>query len=436
MKKQWSWAAIGLVAMQSIAAPVHETDVTMYVGEAKVLNEPGVRRLAVGNGQVLNATVLDERQVLVLAEEEGQSSLYVWRRAGEEHAYTITVVPANVGRLLVEVRALLGENDRVRTRVVGDKIILEGSDLTDEQARRIEEIGKRYPQIVNLISRVGLEPMVVTDVRILEFRKTALRDLGIRWSTDSIAGPTYGVLGDISRSAPFVQPPEGTGTASGRGPVVNSRISPFATYFELNSTITSAISAAVSKGDATFLAEPRLTTKSGGSAKFLAGGEVPIPVDNGFGSVTVQFKPYGVKLEVTPLVGESGAINLSVLTELSAVDAELTVRDVPAFLTRRTDTQVNLKTSETLVISGLFDGVATRSLEKVPGLGDIPVLGELFRSRRFRRNETDLVILLTPRLVAPGREASTDQPKSTEQKADRAQREFEFKKSPEERPRQ
>lgn len=428
--KTWSLVAMFLFAAQALAAPTQETELTMYVGEAKVLNEPGVRRLAVGNGQVLNATVLDERQVLVLAEEEGQSSLYVWRRAGGEHAYTITVVPANVGRLMTEVRALLGDNDKVRTRVIGDKIILEGSDLTDEQARRVEEIGKRYPLIVNLISRVGLEPMVVTDVRILEFRKTALRDLGIRWSTDSIAGPTYGVLGDISRSAPFVQPPEGTGTAAGRGPVVGSRISPFATYFELNSTITSAISAAVSKGDATFLAEPRLTTKSGGSAKFLAGGEVPIPVDNGFGSVTVQFKPYGVKLEVTPIVGESGAINMTVLTELSAIDAELTVRDVPAFLTRRTDTQVNLQTNETLVVSGLFDGVATKSLEKVPGLGDVPVLGELFRSRRFRRNETDLVILLTPRLVFSRAAEAKAETENAEQKSDRAEQQFEFKKRP------
>ncbi len=419
---------MALAITAPVDAAIRETELTMYVGEAKVFNETGVRRLAVGNGQVLNATVLDDRQVLVLAEQEGQSSLYVWRRDGER-AYTITVVPANVGRLLTEVKALIGDNPKVSARVIGDKIVLEGNDLTDEHARRLEEIGKRYPQIINLISRVGLEPMVVTEVQLLEIRKTTLRDLGIRWNTDNIAGPNYGIIGDISRSRPFIPPPLGTGTASGFGAVVRDRVNPFASYLELNSTITSVIRAAVNRGDATFLAEPRLTTKSGGSAKFLAGGEVPIPVANGFGNVSVQFKPYGVKLEVSPLVGESGAINLSVLTELSAVDADLSVGDLPAFLTRRTDTQVNLMPNETLVVSGLFDGSTSRTLEKVPGIGDVPVLGELFRSRRFRRNETDLVILLTPRLVsaetAESRNAELDDSRGS---MERAEKQFELKR--------
>jgi pilus assembly protein CpaC len=432
MKKCLGVFALAFAATTN--ANVQETELTMYVGEAKVFNESGVRRLAVGNGQVLNATVLDDRQVLVLAEEEGQSSLYVWRRNGE-HAYTITVVPANVGRLLTEVKALIGDNPKVTARVIGDKIVLEGNDLTDEHARRLEEIGKRYPQIVNLISRVGLEPMVVTEVRLLEIRKTTLRDLGIKWNTENIQGPTYGIIGDISRSRPFIPPPDGTGTASGFGAIVRDRVSPFASYLELNSTITSAIRAAVNRGDATFLAEPRLTTKSGGSAKFLAGGEVPIPVANGFGNVSVQFKPYGVKLEVSPLVGESGAVNLSVLAELSAVDADLTVGNLPAFLTRRTDTQVNLMPNDTLIISGLFDGATAKTLEKVPGIGDVPILGELFRSRRFRRNETDLVIMLTPRLVsaetAAAREAANEQSRKD---IERAEQQFELKRKSGEQP--
>jgi pilus assembly protein CpaC len=422
------WALVALLASAvTTAAPVQQTEITMYVGEARVFDEAGVRRIAVGNGQVINATVLDDRQILVLAEEEGQSSLYIWRRGGGEHAYTISVAPANVGRLLTEVRALIGDNPKVSARVIGDKIVLEGSDLTDEQARRLEEIGKRYPQIVNLIGRVGLEPMVVTDVRILEFRKTALRDLGINWSTSEIAGPTYGVLGDISRSRAFIPPPDGTGIAAEAGGLVRNRISPFASYLELDTTITSIIRAAVQNGDAMFLAEPRLTAKSGGSAKFLAGGEVPIPIANGFGNVSVQFKPYGVKLEVSPVVGESGAINMSVLTELSAIDAENRVGDIPAFLTRRTDTQVNLQANDTLVISGLFDGVSTKTLEKVPGIGDVPVIGELFRSRRFRRNETDLVILLTPRLVTPSTTPMKEEVESAQQKATGAQKGFELK---------
>jgi pilus assembly protein CpaC len=275
---------------------------------------------------------------------------------------------------------------------------------------------------------VGLEPLVVTDVKILELRKTALTDLGIRWATDNVTGPNYGIIGDISRSRPFIPPPNGTGAAADLGRVVRDRIDPFATALELNTTITSVISAAASRGDATILSEPSLTARSGGSAKFLAGGEVPIPIANGFGNVSVQFKPYGVKLEVSPLVGESGAINLTVLTELSAVDSALTVLGLPAFLTRRADTQVNLKPNDTLVISGLFDGSSQKTIEKVPGLGDIPILGELFKSRRFRRSETDMVILLSPRLVAmrsPERQGETQ---SNEQKVDDAAKKFELRR--------
>ena len=361
------------------AEPTHEF--TVFRGEARVLNEPGVRRMAVGDGRVLNATVLDARQVLVLAEQEGQSTLHLWRNNGTEVSYSFTVVPADAGRQLAEVRAMIGATDNIRARIVGDKIVLEGGDITGEQARRLEEVGKRYTQVVNLIDTVGLEPMISTDVSILEFRKDALRDLGIRWNTRGVEGPTYGIIGDFQRSEEL-------------GPRT-----PFSSFSSLQSIVTSTIDAAVNNGDATFLAEPRLTCKSGASAKFLAGGELPIPIANGFGNVTVSYKQYGVKLEVSPRVSESGVISTKVMTELSAVDANLSIVGLPAFISRRTETDVNLREGQALVISGLFDGSATKALLKVPGIGDIPVLGELFKSRQYRSNKTELVIFLTPRVV-------------------------------------
>jgi pilus assembly protein CpaC len=389
-----------LAFSQSPALALETHDVTLFKGEARVLNEPGIRRMAVGDGEILQASLLDGRQVLVLAEEEGQSSLHLWRRDGTEASYSFTVVPADAGRMLGEVRAMVGDAKNITARIVGDKIVLEGGDVTGEQARRLEEVGKRYPQIVNLISMVGLERMVAIDVSILEFRKTALRDLGIRWNTREINGPNYGIIGDIHRSDALGPGRAGNGVLP--GVPTGDLVSPFASYFGLTSTITSIINAAVNNGDASFLAEPRLTCKSGSSAKFLAGGEVPIPLANGFGNVTVQFKPYGVKLEVAPIVSDSGVVTTSVLTELSAVDPQLSVGTIPAFITRRTETNVNLRAGQSLVISGLFDGSSTKSLEKVPGIGDIPVIGELFRSRQYRKNKTELVIFLTPRIIVAG----------------------------------
>lgn len=390
-----------LAAGMPLAADELQThDLTLFRGEAKVLNEPAVRRMAVGDGEVLQASLLDGRQVLVLASEEGQSSLHLWRRDGTESSYSITVVPSDAGRMLGEVRAMIGESKNISARIVGDKIVLEGNDVTGEQARRLEEVAKRYPQIVNLISMVGLERMVAIDISILEFRKSALRELGIRWNTREINGPNYGIIGDVHRSGALG--PGGAGNGALEGVPSGNLVSPFASYFGLTSTITSIISAAVNNGDASFLAEPRLTCKSGSSAKFLAGGEVPIPLANGFGNVTVQFKSYGVKLEVKPIVSDSGVVTTSVLTELSAIDANLSIGDIPGFITRRTETDVNLRAGQSLVISGLFDGSSTKSLEKVPGIGDIPVIGELFRSRQYRNNKTELVIFLTPRIIVAG----------------------------------
>jgi pilus assembly protein CpaC len=391
-----------LLAACVAAAPTMALDtreLTLFKGEARVLDEPNIRRMAVGDGEVLSASLLDGRQVLLLAEEEGQSSLHLWRRDGSETSYSISVASSDSGRMLSEVRALLGDAANVTARIVGDKIVLEGKDLTGEQARRIEEIGKRYPQLVNLISMVGLERMVAIDVSILEFRKSALRDLGIRWNTRGVNGPNYGIIGDIHRSDSLGAGGAGAGRLPG-APTGNL-VAPFASYFGLSSTITSVINAAVNNNDATFLAEPRLTTKSGSTAKFLAGGEVPIPLANGFGNVTVQFKQYGVKLEVSPIVSDSGVVTTSVMTELSAIDSSFAVGELPAFITRRTETEVNLRAGQALVISGLFDGSSTKSLEKVPGIGDIPVIGELFRSRNYRRNKTELVIFLTPRVIVP-----------------------------------
>jgi pilus assembly protein CpaC len=393
-----------VVALAGAAQAADPVSLTMYVGEARVLDEPGIKRLVVGNGEVVNTKVLDSKQILVLAESEGQSTIHLWHRDGAEGAYSVTVISADTNRLLSEVNAMIGNNPKVSARVVGDKILLEGTDLGDEQTTRLVEIGKRYPQVVNLISRVGLERMVQIDVRIMEFRKTKLRDLGIRWQTQGVKGPSFGVVGDVARDSAF-RPPSDINLD---GINVRNRVNPFATALSIESTILSTINAAVTEGDAVFLAEPQLTCKSGGTAKFLAGGEIPIPLVGSFGQASVQFKPYGVKLEIEPVVSESELIRLKAFTELSAVDGSVAIQGIPGFITRRTETEVNLRPGETLVVSGLFDGSSNKSLDKVPGIGDIPVLGELFRSRQFRRNKTDLVIFLTPHVIAASDAANQD----------------------------
>jgi Flp pilus assembly secretin CpaC len=369
--------------------------VDLYVGQAHVLDESEVRRIVIGNGKVIQATALDDRQVLVIPEAPGQSTLHLWRRNGTQRSIVFNVIPADAARLVEEIRAMLGSASNVRARVVGDKVVVEGGNLSDEQAGRLAEVSKRYPQIVNLVSRVGLERMIAMDVKMVEIRRDQLENLGVRWS-GNMAGPAFGIAGDLHRSG-AMRP---GGLADGvEGVNIQPRLAPFVTSLGIVSSLTSMINLMVQNGDAAMLAEPSLSCRSGGSAKFVAGGELPIPFTTGLGNASVMFKEYGVKFDVSPVASESGVIAAKIATEISAVNFEVMVKDVPGLTKRRAETEVNLREHETLVIAGLLSEESSHSIDRLPALGELPVLGRLFRSRAFRERQSELVVFITPRFA-------------------------------------
>ncbi len=394
----------GLAAAVAVAACVvpaafaqtaeRAAPVTLYVGEAHVIDEPNVRRIAVGNGKVLQATALDDRQVLVLPESPGQSTVVLWGRGGPQRTYVFNVLPADTGRLLAEVQAMLGEARKVSARVVGDKILVEGAEVSEEVSARIAEIARRYPQVVNLLPRVGQERMIAMDVKFIEIRRELLENLGVKWSP-SAQGPTFQVVGDLHRSA-ALRP---GGAAEGSGLQVAPRVPPFATSLSLVSSLSSMLNLMVQSGDAVVLAEPRLSCRSGGTARFVAGGELPIPVAGALGTASVGFKEYGIKFDVSPVASDSGLIAAKIATEISAINFEVAVRQVPGLTKRRAETDVNLRENETLVIAGLLTEEGARNMDRVAGASELPVLGGLFRSRQFRDRQTELVVFVTPRFV-------------------------------------
>jgi pilus assembly protein CpaC len=398
------------LAMVPRLAPAESTNLMLYVGEARVLDESNIKRMAVGNGKILTTNIISASQLLLLAETQGESTIHLWHRDGTENDYSVIVVSADTSRMLTEVRSLIGSDSKVTARVVGDKVVLEGTDLGNEQTSRLNDIVHLYPQVLNLVSHVTLDRMVEIDVRIMEFRKTKLTQLGINWSTVGVTGPTFGLVGDAAKGSAFVNGLAPTLPGITNGPKINS----VSTFLGIATSITSSIDASVQVGDATYLSEPKLTCKSGGSCKFLSGGQVPIPTTSVFGQTNVQFKDYGIKLEVDPIVSDSGLVHMKAFTELSAIDPTVTVAGIPGFITRRTETEVNLQSEQTLVISGLFDGSDLRTITKVPGLGDIPLLGELFKSRDFQKKKSDLVIFLTPHIVTPDMQANLDAVKTGE----------------------
>ncbi len=376
------------------SAPDTTPVLNLYVGQAHLIPSGALRRIAVGNGRVIQATALDDRQVLVIPEAPGQSTLHLWPREGPERSYVVTVIPADTSRLLTEIRAMLGDQPNLSARVVGDKVVIDGFGASEEQVSRLTEISARYPQIVNLVSKVGLEKMIEMDVRMVEVRRDALQNLGVRWQPTA-NGPAFGVVGDTYRGTAFSR---GL-AASAAGTTIQGAAAPFAASLGLAASFTSMINLLIQNGEAVILAEPRLACRSGGTARFIAGGELPIPFSAGFGATSVAFKEYGVKFDVSPVSSANGVIAAKVATEISAIDFEVQVNSIPGLTKRRAETEVNLREHETLVIAGLLSEETSRNADKVPALGELPVLGKLFKSRMFRDRQTELVVFLTPRLV-------------------------------------
>ena len=396
------------------SASTLEQETTLRVGETFVVAERGLKRIALGNGKILSAKRLERDQVLLMALQPGSTSLHLWYHDGTERRVLVQVHSGDEEQLLKDVRLWLGKSTHIETRVIGGKVVLEGRARNVQEAQKVKELAQRSPLIMNLVQQAGVEQMIAMEVRFLEVKKSALENIGVNWQK-STAGPLFGVVGDMRTNSRFRPASSGSIDASGAPNLTSNlpgttsepllgKVSPFAMYFGLQSTLASAINLMEQKGDAIVLAEPILSCRSGGAARFLAGGEIPLPTTSPLGASSVQFKPYGIKFEISPTLTESGSISARVMTELSTLDPAIKVGDLPAFLSRQTETEVNLNEGETLVISGLISEDKSKTLDKMPGLGNIPVLGKLFSSRDFRERRSEMVVFVTPRFISPNSE--------------------------------
>ena len=403
--------------------------ITLSLGQGHLMEVGQVLRIALGSGRVLQANWLDDRQLLLIPEAPGETTLHLWLKGGGIRKYQILVTESNSVRLAQDMNLLLGENSGVRARALGDRILLEGQNPTEEGAWRAAELVKRYPQVISLVSRRGYEQMINLEVKMIEIGRNALKQLGVRWQGGgagdwAVSGPSFGVIGDFKRSGAFL--PEG-GAAASRGFAVAPRIHPFATSASMVSSLSSMIDLMVQNGDAAVLAEPRLSTRSGGKARFVAGGELPIPVLSANGAANVDFKEYGVRFEVEPVVNAQGVISASLHTEVSSIDDEVTVMGVPGLRKQSSNTDVNLRPGETLVIAGMVRNEMSGAITKIPGLGDLPILGHLFRSKRFRQRESEMVVLITPRLSEQGSTPAVDsRVQALQQRADALKKQFDM----------
>lgn len=320
-------------------------NIDMFSGEVIILGTFKVDRVAVGNGSIVRVEVKDDGELILIAEKAGSSSLRLWHKDGRHSAYNIRV----------------SEQD---------------------------------PE-----TRVRLDSMVRMSVKMVEIRKSAIKNLGVSWSTEA-GGPAFGVAGDFISDGLFRinSNDPNSGDAFDSLPL---KVKPFSSYFGMSSSISSRINFLASNGDAITLAEPTLSCINGGNAKFLAGGEVPYPAVGANGQTSVEFKEYGIKLDINPLVDPEGNIYTKVLSEISQIDEAVSVLGAPGLLTRRVETQFNVTSGQTIVISGLLSAESSEDVNKLPLLGDMPILGRLFKSENFRNDLTELVIFVTPEVVKP-----------------------------------
>lgn len=406
-----AWACLALVAWVSGdvgAADLRAADprnadlpdrLALYVGETRTL-AAAPTRMAVGNGRVVSVSVVDPRQLLLMGEAPGSSVLQLWFQDGREHRIVIDVAADNVAALLDEVRSLLGPDTPVATRIAAGRIVLEGEGLSAAARGRVAAVVGLFPQqVLDLTGRVGAELTIQIDARIVEMRTGRLRDLGVRWRSD-VNGPNAAIIADLAVNNLF-RPPVADAAAVTPPLQAADRVWPPRGYLGWSAVLDSRLALLEQQGLLRVVAEPSLSCRSGGAARFVSGGEFPIPVVGGNGSADVEFKEYGVILDVKPVVDPNGLILARVETELSQIDPSQTVLGVPGLLKRRSATDVTLREGETLVIAGLVSRLDANDRQTVPGLGRLPLAGRAFRADRRRAERSELVILLTPRLVTP-----------------------------------
>ena len=320
------------------------------------------------------------------------------------------------------IRAVFSDFKKVRIESVDDFYILKGTVSLNRFKTFQEALGK-FPGVISMVEpdRGIMKDMIKFKVQILEVNKGYAKNLGIAWSR-STSGPSIGFVKNFRTNGSYVlensSSPFDSGLFRATNPVVDFNDRSSYSFLGLAFGLTSQINLLKEEGAARTLAEPYLSTRSGESARFHSGGSYPLAVLNEFGQPVVQMQDYGIELDISPYSDENGNIVSTIRAKMSSLDFSIVVNGVPGLLTRETNSVINLRSGDTMVISGLTQVEDSKAVEKMPFLGDIPILGALFTSKHFIENKTELIILVTPTIVP----AENEIPKDLEKHIDSLQK--------------
>jgi pilus assembly protein CpaC len=396
-------------------------DLFVNVGKSVVVDSSlPIERVSVGFGDVAEATAVSPQEVLVNGKTSGQTSLILWQQGGSKLFFDVTVEPSqfsNDSRLTVLRRQIEKElpGQKIQPAMEGDLIFLRGTvkDLTS--ANRAMSIASALGKPVNLlyVDVPAPEAQILLKVKFASVDRNLSRQLGMNLfslgATNTLGSATTGQFSPPSISGGTSSSNQQNGVAGRFGTAtLSNALNLF--FFRPDLNLGATIQALQTRGLLEVLAEPNVLAENGKQASFLAGGEFPFPVVQGAGvggtnAVTIQFRQFGVRLNFIPTITPRGTIHLQVAPEVSSLDFTngLIIQgfNIPGVSVRNVNTEVELSEGQSFAIGGLLDNRETETFEKIPFIGDVPILGKLFRSKTKSRSNTELMVIVTPELVRP-----------------------------------
>ncbi len=394
----------------------------LMVGRSLVVTSPTrIKRVSVADPSIADAIVVSPNQVLVNGKVPGGVSLMLWDDSDQSQAFEVSV-DIDILSLSEKIHEVF-PNEQVQIETSKDSVILSGHASSTAVADKIMEVVKNAtPKVTSLIVTPAVQPgEILLEVKFAEVDRSAVNQFGI----NILSLPGAKNVGSISTQQ--FGPPSLTGTLSQGGVAGTTTSTATATttnaggvsvsnllnifLYRPDLNLAATIQALQQQNILQILAEPNLLTASGKDAAFLAGGQFPYPVlqstggSGGTSGITIQFKEYGVRLSFTPTIMADGLIHLKVQPEVSSLDFTNSVTisgfTIPALSTRRVESEMDLRDGQTFAIAGLIDNQVQTQLSKIPGIGDIPILGNLFKSHATTKSRDELLVIVTPRIVRP-----------------------------------
>ncbi|MDR3512597.1 MAG: type II and III secretion system protein family protein [Caulobacteraceae bacterium] len=401
-----SSGAISVARAQQIAAPASVAnatqagDLTVGVDKALVLAMPGPgATVFVANPDIADVQAPDSRRLLIFGKKPGQTTVYVFAASGAVSRYAVTV-----RRDAEDVASALQTQFPDATVSVSrgpGGMTVSGRVASPAEADTLKAAAQQYlaeKESLNFAVAVDESTQVNLQIRVAEVSRQVTSELGFNWDAVFNNGTiAVGLLTGRETSTAFGQFTRDTSTSSLDSLGVGYKNGPV--------DVSALIDALQSNGLVTILAEPNLTAISGATATFLSGGEFPVPVSQSLDQISIEWKKYGVNVDFTPVVLSSNRISIRVRPEVSELSDVGAVKvnniSIPSVAVRRADTTVELASGQSFAIAGLFENSMSNTVQRFPGLGDLPMFGALFRSSTFKRSESELVFIVTPYIVRP-----------------------------------